>query len=77
MHWLTEHCANHLSSSRPRLPSKVSSRPIIVVLVRPEISPILGDNFSLPFPLLLVFLDPLILVNTVHELTHTPHRLLG
>ena len=77
MHWFSEHRANHLSSSRPRLPSKVSSRSIIVVFVRPEIPPILRDNLSLPFPLLLVFLNLLILVNTVHESTHTPYRLLG
>ena len=36
----------------------------------------LRDNLSLPFPLLLVFLDPLILVNMVHEPTHTPYNFL-
>ena len=77
MHWFLKHRANHLSSNRPRLPSKVSSRPIIIVSVQPEISPILKDNLSLPFPLLLVFLDPFILVNMVHELMHTPYKILG
>ena len=77
MHWFPKHRANHLSSSRPRLPNKVSSRPIIVVSVIPEIPHILRDNLCLPFRLLLVLLEPLILVNTVHELTHTPYRLFG
>ena len=33
------------------------------------------DNLSLTFPLLLVFLDPLILVNLVHELVYASDRL--
>ena len=37
----------------------------------------LRDNLNLPFPLLLVFLDLLILVNTVYELTYTPNWLPG
>ena len=77
MHWFPEHYANHLSSSRPRLPSKVSSGPVVVVSVRLEIPHILRDNVSLPFTLLLVFLDPFILVNMVHELMHTPYKILG
>ena len=77
MHWFPEHRANHLSSNRPRLLSKVFSGQNIVVSVRPEIPHILKDNLSFPFPLLLVFLDPLILINTVHELMYTPYRLFG
>ena len=76
MHWFPKYRANHLSCSRPRLPSKVSSGPIIVISVRPEIPLMLKDNLSLPFPLLLVFLDLLILINTVHESTHTPYNFL-
>ena len=49
----------------------------MVVSVWPEIPHILKDNLSFPFPLLLVFLDPLILINTVHELMYTPYRLFG
>ena len=67
MHWFLEHSANHLGSNKPWLPSKVSSGLIIVISVRPEISYILRYNLSFPFPLLLVFLDPFILVHTVHE----------
>ena len=77
MYWLSEYYVDHLSSSRPRLPSKISSGSIIVVPVQPEIPHILKDNLSLPLPLLLVLLDPLILVNMVHESMHTPYRLLG
>ena len=77
MHWFPEHCANHLSSSRPRLLSKVFSGQNIVVSIRPEIPHILKDNLNFPFPLLLVFLDPFILINTVHELMYTPYMLFG
>ena len=77
MHWFLEHRANHLSSNRPRLLSKVFSGQNIVVSIRPEIPHILKDNLSFLCPLLLVFLDPLILINTVHELMYTPYRLFG
>ena len=77
MHQLTEHCDDHLSSSRPRLPSKISLGPVIVVSVQPEISHILRDYLCLPFPLLLVLLNPLILVNMVHEPMHTSYRFLS
>ena len=77
MHWLSEYHVDHLSSSRSRLPSKISAGPIIIVPVRLEIPSILRDNLSIPLPLLLVFLDPFILVNTIHELTHTLYRFLG
>ena len=77
MHQLTEHCANHLSSSKPRLPSKVSPGLVIIVPVRPKIPLILRDILRLSFPLLLVLLDSLILINMVHEPAHTPYGLLG
>mgnify|MGYP000860354580 CR=1 FL=1 len=77
MHWFLEHRADHLSSSKPRLPSKIPSGLIIIVPIRPEIPHLLSDSLSLPFPILLVFLDSFLLVNMVHELTHTPYRLLS
>ena len=70
----SEHRVNHLSSGRPRLPSKVSPGPVIVVAIRPEILHLLRDNLSLPLPLLLVFLDPLILINSVHKLMYTASK---
>ena len=74
VYWLLEHSVNHLSSSKPRLPSKVSLRPVIVVSTRAEIPHLLKDNLILPFPLLLILLDPLILINSVHELMYAVSR---
>ena len=71
MHKFSEHHVNHLRSGRPRLPNKVPLGPVIVVAVRPKIPHLLRDNLSLPFPLLLVLLEPFILINSVHELTYT------
>ena len=70
LHYLSEHRVNRLRSHRPRLPSKIPSGFVIVVAVRPEIPPLLRDNLALPLALLLVLLDPLILINSVHELMH-------
>ena len=75
VHRLSEHSANHLSSSRFGLPSKISPRSVVVVSIRPKIHSVLWDHFSFPFPLLLVLFDSLILINAVHELTYTPNRL--
>ena len=75
VHGLSKHNANHPSSSRSGLPSKISSRSVIAISIRPKIPSILWDHLSFPFPLLLVFPDLLILVNAVHELMHTPNRL--
>ena len=77
MYCLLECRINRLRSRRPRLPSKIPSRPVTIVSVQPEISPILKDNLSLSLPLLLVFLNLLIFVNTIHKPTHIPYRLLG
>ena len=70
-HQLSEHSIDRLSISRPRLPNKISTRPVIIILVQPEIPPLLRDSLSLSFPLLLVFLYPFILINLVHELAYT------
>ena len=77
VYWLLEHRVNHLSSGRPRMLNKVSSRPVIIVYVRLKIPHLLRDNLSLPFPLLLIFLDPLILINSVHELMYTVSKFPG
>ena len=77
MYWFLEHRVNHLRSRRPKLPRKIPSGPIIIVFVRPKIPHVLRDNLNLSFPLLLVFLDPLVFVNTIHKPTHTPYQLLG
>ena len=74
VHWFLEHHVNHLSIGGSRLPNIISPRPIIIVLVWLEIPPLLRDNLSFPLPLLLVFLNPLIFINLVHELAYTDSR---
>ena len=57
--------------SGTRLFRVISPQPIIVDnAVRPEIPPLLRDNLSFSLPRLLVFLNPFVLVNSVHELAH-------
>ena len=77
MHWFSEHSVNHLRSHGSRLSSKIPSRSIIIVYVQPKIPHLRKDNLTLPFALLLVFLDPFVLINTIHKPTNTPHQLLG
>ena len=75
MHRFSKHRINHLSTSKPWLPSKVSSRSVVIIPIRPEILSLLRDYLSITFPLLLVFLNPFIFVNLVHELAYTGDRL--
>ena len=74
MHRFSEHHINRLSISRPWLSSKVSPRLVVVVSVQPKIPHLLRDNLNLSFSLLLVFLNPFILINSVHELAHIGDR---
>ena len=73
-HWLSEHSINCLRVSSFGLPNKVSLWSVIIVSVRPEIPHLLRDNLSLTFPLLLVFLNPFVFLNPIHEFTHTSDR---
>ena len=75
MHWLSEYYVNRLRSCRPKLVSEIPPGSVMVVLVRPEIPPLLGDNLTLSFALLLILLDSLILINLLHKLAHTGSRL--
>ena len=59
------------------MPRKIPPRPVIIVPIRPEIPFVLRDHLSLPLSLLLVLFNMLILINTVHELTHAPKRFPG
>ena len=77
MHWFSEHSVNHLRSHGSRLSSKIPSGSIIVVSVRPKIPYLLRDNLTLPLTLLLVFLNSLVLINTIYKPTNTPYQLLG
>ena len=56
------------------MPHKTSPRSAIIVPVRLEIPSVLRDHLSLPLSLLLVLLDPLILINAIHEPMHTLDR---
>ena len=77
MYWFSKHSIDYPCIGRSRMPNKISSRSVVIVLFQLEIPSILRDQFSFPFSLLLVLLDPLILVNTVHELMHTPNWFPG
>ena len=77
MYWLSEYRFNHLRSRKPKLPSKIPLGFVIIVSVRLEILPVLRDNLSLSFPFLLIFLNSLIFVNTIHKPTYIPYWLLG
>ena len=74
MYWISEHSIYHLRGCRLRLPSKIPTRSTIVVTVRPEIPPLLRDNLVLSLALLLVFFNPLVLINSIHELAYTVDR---
>ena len=74
MHRFSEHSVNHLRSYRLRLPSEIPPRSVIVVAIQPEIPHLLKDNLALSLILLLVLLNPLILVNLIHELAYTGNR---
>ena len=56
------------------MPRKISLRSAVIVPIQPEILSILRDHLSLPLSLLLVLLDLLILINSIHEPMHTPDR---
>ena len=43
-------------------------------MIRPVIPSFLRDNLILPLPLLLILFEPFILVNPIHQLTHTSDR---
>ena len=75
MYWFSEHSTDSLCVGCSGLPYEISSRAVTVILVRPEIPPLLRDNLLLSLSLQLVFLCPLILVNPIHQLAHTDGRL--
>ena len=76
MYWILEHSINYLRVGRSRLPCKVSPRSIVVIKsVQPEVPPLLRDNLCFTFTQLLVFFNPFILVDLVHELAQAGDRL--
>ena len=75
MHWFFEYSAHHLRSYRFKLSSKIPLGSDIIVMVRPEILPLLRDNLTLSLVLLLVLLNPFILINSIHEIAYTSNGL--
>ena len=74
MSQFTEHNDYHLRSCKLKLPSKIPSGSIIAIAVQPEIPYLLRDNLALSLVLLLVFFNPLVLVNPIYELAYTGNR---
>ena len=60
MYWFLEHSVYHLGYS---MPSKIPSRPIIVVSFQPEISSVLRNYLCFPLSLQLILLYSLIFIN--------------
>ena len=77
MYWFSKYSVNHLRNYRSKLSRKILSESIIIVSIRPEIPPLLRDNLTLPFTLLLVFLDLHVFIDAVHKPTHTPYQFLS
>ena len=74
MHWFSEHNINHLGVRRPWLSVVIFPRPVIIESIKLEIPSLLSDILRFTFPLLLVFLNPLVLIYQVHELAHTGNK---
>ena len=54
MHWLSKDNSDNLGAVWPWLLHVIPSRPVVIILVRPKISPFLRNNLSFPFSLLLI-----------------------
>ena len=75
MYWFSEHSTNNLCVGCSGLPYEISPQVVAIILVRPEIPPLLRDNLLLSLTLQPVFLYSFILVDLIHQLAHTGRRL--
>lgn len=75
MHGLPKNCVNCLRGGLSSRPWKVPSHRNTVVPIHLVISLVRSIHFGLPFPLLLVFLDLLVLINMIHQLAHAACKL--
>ena len=76
MHWISEHSIDCLRIGRSGLPCKVSPRSVAVIkLFQLEVPSLVRDNLCFTFAQLLVFFNPFILVDPVHELVQAGDRL--
>ena len=74
MNRLLEHYTNHLHTRIPNLSSKIPHGSIFIISLRHEISLVKRSNLCLPFPLLLIIFDPIVLVKWIHKLAHALRR---
>ena len=70
MNRFLEHYINNLRTEVPSMSSKIPSRSVLIISLRPKISLVRRSNFFLPLPLLLILLNLLVLVNAIHKLLH-------
>ena len=75
MYWFSEYSIDSLCVGYSRLPYEISPRAVTVISVQPEIPHLLRDNLLFSLTLQLVFLYSLILIDSIHQLTHTSGRL--
>jgi len=76
MYWISEHSIDYLHVDRSGLLCKVSPQSIAVIKsVQPEVTLLLRDNLCFTLAQLLVFFNPFILVDLVHELVQASDRL--
>ena len=70
MHRLLEYYADHLGSGKPSMSSKISSRSVVIIPLKPKVSSVRGSYFCHSFPLLLIILNLFMFINLIHELAH-------
>ena len=75
IYWFSKYSIDSLCVGCSRLPYEISPQAVAVISVRPEIPPLLRDNLLSSLTLQLVFLYSFILIDLIHQLTHTGGRL--
>ena len=71
MYWFSEYSIDSLCVGYFILPYEISPRTVAVIPVRPEIPPLLRDNFLFSSTLQLVVLHSFIFIDLIHQLAHT------
>ena len=77
VHKLLEHRVDYLGIGSQGLANEIFPWLIMAVPIRPRIFPFGKEDLGLSFALHLILFDPFLLINTVHQLAHTPSRLHG
>ena len=63
---LPKYCINYLSSRVPSMSRIISPRSVVIIPLQPKASSVRRGHLRFPLPLLLIFLEPFILVNSIH-----------